>query len=1060
MKKLIILSFVVLLITATLAPAVVRRVPSHYQTIQAAIDACEDGDVVLVADGRYDKASISGVIHKNKAITVQSENGPKNCIIDGGGEWGFWFYRTGTTACRLEGFTVTNCQYDFGAIYCSQDSSPTIVNCIVTNNGDPGGPLNYRGSAGIRCDTLSSPTISNCIIANNYFCAGYEGFGGGILCDWSCNPTVTNCTIVNNTSCNKGGAIYCKSNCHVKVSNCILWSNSTTEIDLDGVSSASVTYSNVQGGWPGDGNIDADPSFVNASIGDYHLLTNSPCIDAGDPDYVAQSDETDLDGKPRLIGAQIDMGAYELQHPRTLYVDADATGTNDGSSWDNAFNYLQDALAAVVSVDEIRVAQGIYKPAVYVPPPPPPPPPLWFGSSNVEESIEPAIDRTATFQLINGVVIKGGYAGFGEPDPNARDIQLYETILSGDIVGDDEPDFVNYEENSYHVVTGSGCDETAILDGFTITAGNADGSHPNNYGAGMYNYKGSPMLTNCIFSRNSATWGGGMQNSNSSPTLNNCTFSNNSAVNRGGGIFNLDNSSPTLINCTFFGNSADLGGGMQNWDSSPILTNSIFSGNLADDRGGGMENIRSNLTLTNCTFTGNSVRGYGCGVFNLHSSSTFTNCTFSRNTARRSGGIYNYDSGSTLTNCILWENAGNIDALQITLEGDSTMSVKYCDIHYGQETIYVMDSTLEWGEGNISTNPLFANLVGGDYHLLPVSPCINTGDPDYIAEPNETDLDGKPRIIAGRIDMGAYEFNHNPIADAGPNQTVEAQAPWGTTVTLDGYGSSDADCTPGTYDDINDFNWYLLDPCDPNADVLLGSGVIIDCNLSIDEHIIILEVIDRAGASDTNEVTIVVQDTTPPDINCPTDVTLQCPADTSVEANGSATAGDTCGSVAIAHSDQWQPGCGNTGILTRTWTATDECGNSSSCVQTITLMDTNSPEFELYLKPNILWPPNHKMVEITPSWTVSDECDPSPDVSLVSIVAEEGDVTIGDGHTTDDIQIGEDGSIYLRAKRGGTGIRRIYTITYKVVDDCGNVTVRSATVAVPHDLGSDIAPEH
>jgi hypothetical protein len=197
---------------------------------------------------------------------------------------------------------------------------------------------------------------------------------------------------------------------------------------------------------------------------------------------------------------------------------------------------------------------------------------------------------------------------------------------------------------------------------------------------------------------------------------------------------------------------------------------------------------------------------------------------------------------------------------------------------------------------------------------------------------------------------------------------------------------------------------------------------------------------------------ITVVDTTPPVITCPPDVTLQCPADTGVEANGSATAGDTCSSVTIGHNDEWQPSCGNTGTLTRTWTATDECGNSSSCTQMITVVDTTPPQFEFSVTPTMLWPPDHKMVEITPSWTVSDECDATPQVSMVSIVANEGDETIGDGHTSNDIQIGEDGSIYLRSERSGTSDDRVYTITYQAVDDCGNTTVRSATVSIPHDF--------
>ena len=84
-------------------------------------------------------------------------------------------------------------------------------------------------------------------------------------------------------------------------------------------------------------------------------------------------------------------------------------------------------------------------------------------------------DRQATFQLKNGVVLRGGYAGSGEPDPDVRDIDRYQSILSGDLNGDDGPDFSNYTENSYHVVTGSGTNATAVLDGLTLAAGNATG---------------------------------------------------------------------------------------------------------------------------------------------------------------------------------------------------------------------------------------------------------------------------------------------------------------------------------------------------------------------------------------------------------------------------------------------------------------------------------------------------------------------------------------------------------------------------------------------------------
>ncbi len=123
---------------------------------------------------------------------------------------------------------------------------------------------------------------------------------------------------------------------------------------------------------------------------------------------------------------------------------------------------------------------------------------------------------------------------------------------------------------------------------------------------------------------------------------------------------------------------------------------------------------------------------------------------------------------------------------------------------------------------------------------------------------------------------------------------------------------------------------------------------------------------------------------------------------------------------------------------------------SATCEATVTVEDVTPPEFSLSVEPNVLWPPNHTMVEITPTWTASDNCDESPDVTLVSITSNEEDDAKGDGHTSDDIQV-DDNGIWLRAERSGKRAGRVYTITYQAVDGSGNVTVQSATVSVPHD---------
>ena len=484
----------------------------------------------------------------------------------------------------------------------------------------------------------------------------------------------------------------------------------------------------------------------------------------------------------------------DCAQPCIIYVDADANGLNDGSSWTDAFNDLQGALSVALPGDKIRVAQGTYKPTPLPPEKASNPSPAdgstdvcitadlswtagagavshdvyfgttspgmfqgnqtnttfdpgtmasdikyywridevdsWststgvvrsfttiqvppmlalspLGANSAEDTTISPHSRLATFVLKNGIIIKGGYAGFGEPDPDARYIEVYETILSGDLAGNDRDVNDPYDllsdpcraDNCYHVVTAIeagyyGKGPYTTLDGFTITGGNADGQYPNNElgkGGGMYNRYRSPTVVNCTFSENSARYsGGGMYNYLSSPILTNCTFSENSAV-FGGGMYNYSLSSPKLSNC-------------------------IFSGNTA-----------SNV---------------GAGMFNLWCSSTLTNCTFSGNWAVYGSTVFNDESSLTLNNCILWDEGD-----EIGIYDGLTIIVTYSDVQGG------------WpGEGNLDADPCFVDSDNSDYHLLPGSPCIDAGDPNYIAEPNETDLDGNPRIINSRIDMGAYEY--------------------------------------------------------------------------------------------------------------------------------------------------------------------------------------------------------------------------------------------------------------------------------------------------------------
>ena len=528
---------------------------------------------------------------------------------------------------------------------------------------------------------------------------------------------------------------------------------------------------------------------------------------------------------------------------KTIYVDSGVSPGGGGTNWTDAYKYLQDALAdADISVKpiEIRVAQGVYIPD--------------------QNSANPGGtgDREAKFQLINGVALEGGYAGDGETDPDARETSLYETTLSGDLDGDDGPNFANNNENTFHVVTGSGIDTTAVLDGFTITGGNANGSSSNAKGGGMYmfdnsspmvlnctfnnNYayntgggihtmymtltdctftyntagsgggiysQGESVLTNCTFDNNSSSqYGGGMCSVTDDSILINCTFTNNSSSEGGGGIYNYYGS-PTLTNCTFSGNSARIGGGFRSYLRSDLtLTNCTFSNNSASDYGGGFYNHRTNVTLTNCMFSGNQAGTDGGGYHSTHDYATFTNCTFSENSADGDGGAYciTTNGGTTdFNNCILWGNTASNEGPQIAIKtAGATVGVNYSDVQGGELDIYVSAGTLNYDVSSIDVDPLFVDADGPDdtvgteddnLRLLTGSPCIDAGDNTAVPAGINDDLNGFPRFID---DLCTVDTGNGtaPVVDIGAYEFLRSDI------------DSDGDVNLG---DFSQFALYWLD---------------------------------------------------------------------------------------------------------------------------------------------------------------------------------------------------------------------------------------------------------
>jgi hypothetical protein len=301
-------------------------------------------------------------------------------------------------------------------------------------------------------------------------------------------------------------------------------------------------------------------------------------------------------------------------------------------------------------------------------------------------------------------------------------------------------------------------------------------------GGGMYNFGGSPAVTNCTFSTNTASSGGGMFNYSGSSTLTNSTFSGNTATSNGGGMYNGSYSSPAVTNCAFRGNTAYNGGGMFNADGSSTVTHCNFSGNTAEN-GGGMFNIGGSPTVTHCKFSGNTVTSGG-GMFNINSTPTVINCTFSENKGTvYGGGMYSDHSNPTVTNCIFWRD----NPQEILNRFGSAPTVRFSDV-LGGLPVGAID-----GGGNIDIDPMFVSPPDpgpdgtwdgvdddyGDLRLQAGSPCIDAGDPGFVPQPGDTDLDGHARVLCGRVDMGAYEFG---IGDYDCDQEVNLTdfVGWGT----------------------------------------------------------------------------------------------------------------------------------------------------------------------------------------------------------------------------------------------------------------------------------------
>ena len=409
----------------------------------------------------------------------------------------------------------------------------------------------------------------------------------------------------------------------------------------------------------------------------------------------------------------------------TLFVDANLVGGADnGTTWGNAYNGvlgLQKALTAAASGDQIWVADGTYKPDL--------------------------ANRSVFFVLKSGVEIYGGFAGT-ETLLTQRDPSANVATLTGDLLDNDGGGA--FADNSFHVVSGGTANNTALIDGFVIRSGNANGSSANDTdrGGGLIFLNGAAgRVRNCIIQNNRVSFGGGgIYVRSAGPSFEDCIIRNNFGANFGGGIDFFVPAAPAQTvrfdRCQFITNQAARAGGVEAFGlGTVLLSNCLFYDNVSTGSGGGgavFVGSSANAQIRNCSIVGNRASVNFAGVHN-------------------SGGT------ATVANSIVYFNTGPAASQALAQQ-----------INVATATYSCVQNILG-GTGNISANPALANTASGDLRPTAASPGIDAANNALAGAPIPTiDLDGNPRFVddpntadtgagtAPIIDMGAYEFTPPP----------------------------------------------------------------------------------------------------------------------------------------------------------------------------------------------------------------------------------------------------------------------------------------------------------
>ena len=539
---------------------------------------------------------------------------------------------------------------------------------------------------------------------------------------------IINCTFYNNHATNGEGVATNSMDINepfefLIITNSIFWDEGlNSELWFKFDETLDVSFSNIQGGYSGIGNIDEIPQFVSPANNNFHLSSISPCINTGD-NYVEGIPEYDFDGNNRIHCDFVDMGAFESGgRCGRIYVKQLAAPGGDGTSWNSAYRDLEEALDEATSGTQIWIAKGTYYPSEnddkiseYGP-----------STDKVYQNnyrnfksfpIEPMNTNNSyyyTFAVRNGISLYGGFLGISsETSLDDRDWEQNPTILSGNTGDINDP-----SDNCGRVIFIS--NSNAIIDGIIITDAVFSGIHMLYSGAELKNCK----VENNIQGINA--WYDCRLN------ITNCEVRNNTnhISNHAAGISVFSNSFLNIEKCLFTNNqSANSGGGaISCLNSIANLENSIFVNNI----------------------------GSTAGAFETDADAEIIFCTFYNNysnTGEAFSTIYSSSPNVVLSNSILW-NTTVTD--HVNLSHDNVMFCDISDENYTQNSCFNSDPFFvdpsEYDFHLYSTTRYYDNMLGWLVHPTECSPCINSGDPNI----NCSEPDGEAIVNIGAFGNTEY----------------------------------------------------------------------------------------------------------------------------------------------------------------------------------------------------------------------------------------------------------------------------------------------------------------